>query len=274
MSAVGVYVPASHTTSLSSFVPASPARSHHGFSDSQRGVSDEPESSPGHDLLPALPSAHLLLPVSLPASVKPLSRGGAVAFSLPPALRLAKLPLAISRIVVEHTEELFGVLSSGELGQVVGPPFSGSKRVLVSGSGGKGTRMPGSREVGRVSSLVSFTPSDVILNPLFPTDVWLLRSGSHFPKHFSIHPGLELGFYITGSGCLPRILPAARLTLCPGSQLLLSHRSASLTWAHLPRMLWLGFSTPNTSRLLLPHSPESPYLALLLPSCPALSLQS
>lgn len=73
---MGVYAPASHTTFLSSFVPASPARSHHGFSDSQRGVSDEPESSPGHDLLPALPSAHLLLPVSLPASVKPLSVGG------------------------------------------------------------------------------------------------------------------------------------------------------------------------------------------------------
>lgn len=167
------------------------------------------------------------------------------------------------------------MLSSGELGQVVGPTFSGSKRVLVSGLGGKGTCVPGGREVGRVTSLVSFTPWDVILNPLFPTDVWLLRSGSHFPKHFSIHPGLEVGFYITGSGCLPRILPAACLTLCPGSQPLLSHCSASLTWARLPRILWLGFSIPNTSSQLLPRrSPESPYLALLLPSCPALSLQS
>lgn len=112
--------------------------------------------------------------------------------------------------------------------------------------------MPSRREAGRVTSPGSFTPSDVILNPLFSTDVWLLRSGSHFPKHFSIHPGLELGFYITGSGCLPRILPAARLTSCPGSQPLLSHRTASLTWAHLPRILWLGFSTPNTSSQLLP----------------------
>lgn len=167
------------------------------------------------------------------------------------------------------------MLSNGELGQVVGPSFSGSKRVLVSVLGGKETRVPGGREVGRVTSLVSFTPLDVILSPLFPIDVWLLRSGSHFSKHFSIHPGLELGFYITGSGCLPRILPAAPLTLCPGSQPLLSHRSASLTWAHLPRILWLGFSIPNTSSQLLHlRSPKIPYLALLLPSCPALSLQS
>lgn len=172
--------------------------------------------------------------------------------------------------MVEHKEAL---LSSGELGQVVGPTFSGSKRVLVSGLGGKGTRVPSRREAGRVTSPGSFTPSDVILNPLFSTDVWLLRSGSHFPKHFSIHPGLELGFYITGSGCLPRILPAARPTSCPGSQPVLSHRTASLTWAHLPRILWLGFSTPNTSsQLLPPRSPESPYLALLLPSCQTLSL--
>lgn len=269
MSAVGVYAPASHTTSLSSFVPASPARSHHGFSDSQRGVSDEPESSPGHDLLPALPSAHLLLPVSLPASVKPLSGGGQLH-------SVSLLPLSLPSChwppgeLWSNKEALF---SSGELGQVVGPTFSGSKRVLVSGLGGKGTRVPSRREAGRVTSPGSFTPSDVILNPLFSTDVWLLRSGSHFPKHFSIHPGLELGFYITGSGCLPRILPAARPTSCPGSQPVLSHRTASLTWAHLPRILWLGFSTPNTSsQLLPPRSPESPYLALLLPSCPTLSL--
>lgn len=125
-----MYVPTSHTTSLSSFVPASPAHSHHGFSDSQRGVSDEPESSPGHDLLPALPSAHLLLPVSLPTLVKPLSGGGgAVACSLPPAHLLAKLLLATKGTVVGHKEELLVVLSSEELGQVVGPTTPGSKRV-------------------------------------------------------------------------------------------------------------------------------------------------
>lgn len=51
-------------TSLSSFVPASPAHSHRRFADSdfQRGVSDEQASSPGQIPLPALPSAHLLLP--------------------------------------------------------------------------------------------------------------------------------------------------------------------------------------------------------------------
>lgn len=49
---------------------ACPAHSHHGFLDSQRGMSDEPESSPGHDPFQALPSAHLLLPVSLPATFR------------------------------------------------------------------------------------------------------------------------------------------------------------------------------------------------------------
>ena len=154
--------PAGRITSLSSFVPASPAHSHHGFSDSQRGVSDEPESSPRHDPLPALPSTHLLLPVSLAAKGKPLGGGGSVACHLPPAPLLAPSPpLATRGIVVRYKEELLGVLSSGELGQVVGSTFLGAKRVLASGLGGRERNgVPGGREVGWVTSPVSLPPSD------------------------------------------------------------------------------------------------------------------
>ena len=161
---------------------ACPAHSHHGFLDSQRGMSDEPESSPGHDPFQALPSAHLLLPVSLPATFRVEGWGQLLAVC-PHHLRhrpsAYQAPTGHQGNCGQTQGSFFfspqGIFIRSVMWQ--GPTSLGSKGALVSGLGGKGMRVPGQRVDGRL------LPSALMLSLApFTTDVWLLWSGSQSPK--------------------------------------------------------------------------------------------
>lgn len=112
-------------------------------------------------------------------------------------------------MVVGHKEELLGVLSSGELGQVGGSTFPGS---MSAGQRVERERnsVPGGGEVGRVASPVSLPPLDAILNPLFLTDVWLLQPGSQSPN-ISPFTWLRAGFPHPQQGLLTLRPPSCPL---------------------------------------------------------------
>ena len=163
---------------------ACPAHSHHGFLDSQRGMSDEPESSPGHDSFHALPSAHLLLPVSLPATFRVEGWGQL---------------LAVCPRHLHHRPSSYQAPTGhqGNCGQTQGSLFVCffHKEFLSGVSCGKALLPLGARERWSVGWegrehvclgkewMGDFSLQLFMLSPApFTTDVWLLLSGSQSPK--------------------------------------------------------------------------------------------
>lgn len=72
-----------------------------------------------------------------------------------------------------------------------GPTSLGSKGALVSGLGGKGTRVPGQRVDGELLPSALHVVPGTVHHRCLAAPVW-----QPIPKDFSIHPGIKLGFHI------------------------------------------------------------------------------
>ena len=261
---------------------ACPAHSHHGFLDSQRGMSDEPESSPGHDPFQALPSAHLLLPVSLPATFRVEGWGQLLAVC-PHHLRHCP-----SALPSPHWPP--GELWSDTRKCFFFPTRNFYQECHVARSHFPWEQRSAGQRVWREGNARAWAKSGWGTSPFCPDAVpgtihhrcLAALVWQPVPKDVSIYSGIKLGFHILEMvvHIVPCQCPADPVAVLapsslPGVTTLPQPEPVFFLVSRSPRILWLGSSTLGiSSRLPSPSFPGSPHSTTLPPSFPAPSPQS